>query len=195
MKTPDDPFPLSAGAGKANPTLRQITASPLPASSGGETPDVSITLYVATRAEVEKLDTDRFLATFGPKLRKKKLLKLRGNVHFVIDGYDDTSDEIYEIAEVRRYYSRLHELLPCWLFYGHLGFSSLRAVMLCILPNIWMVRSPERILLEISKADTLIFIRQSLPVAARLFKKAGVSIEGANEQLRSTARLLGISEK
>ncbi len=152
-------------------------------------------VHVTGRAEVENLDTERFLFSFGPHIGRKELRKLCGMVHFTISGYDDTREEIYAIPEVRRYYGHLHKVFPCWLFYSNLASPCLRAVMLAIIPNVRILRSKHKLSAEFRSTDVHSFFMESLPAAALLHARAGISKQRGARQLAMTAQYLGIPDK
>lgn len=191
MSKPDRPCCLTASAGKANHTLQSIATFPLMDLPTEKIRNSGI-VYVTTREEVETLNTKRFLASFGPQIKKKAIQKQRGMVHFTIDGYDGTEEALYEIAAVRKYYSRLHKRFPCWLFFGHLDSASLLSVMLSILPNVKLARSKEGGFVKIPRSDVHSFFMESLSATALLQLRAGISTANGIVHLKAVSAYLGI---
>ena len=97
-------------------------------------------VYVTTREEIEKQDISRMLSNFGPQQSKQKLRQLHGRIIFTVDGYD-TAGDIFDIPEVRKYYSLVHRTWPSWLFSSCLASPSLRVIALAVIPNMSIIHS------------------------------------------------------
>jgi len=195
MKIINNSF-LTAGSGKANPTLRSLAEHPMVVTnSSGKTRSLNVVVYVTTREEVERRDISRFFANFGPKQSRQKLRQLRGRVIFTVDGFDDTADEVYEIPEVRAYYAMLHSKWPCWLYATCLASASLHVIALSVIPNLSVVRSGNECRIRFPEAEICAFFLHSLPAAALLNQRAGLSQQCGAQYLKAVARHLGIARK
>ena len=187
---------LTAGSGKANPTLRSLAEHPMVVTnSSGKTRSLNVIVYVTTREEIERQDISRFFANFGPKQSRQKLRQLRGRVIFTVDGFDDTADEVYEIPEVRAYYAMLHAKWPCWLFDACIASASLHVIALSVIPNLSVVRSGNECRIRVPEAEIYAFFMHSLPAAALLNQRAGLSQQCGAQYLKAVARHLGIARK
>ena len=187
---------LKAGSGKANSTLRSLVEHPMVVTnSSGKTRSLNVVVYVTTREEVERRDISRFFSTFGPKQSRQKLRQLRGRVIYTVDGFDDTADEVYEIPEVRAYYAMLHAKWPCWLYAACIASASLHVIALSVIPNLSVVRSGNECRIRFPEAEICAFFMHSLPAAALLNQRAGLSQQCGAQYLKAVARHLGIARK
>ena len=184
---------LTAGSGKANPTLRSLAEHPMVVTnSSGKTRRMGEIVYVTTRQEVESLDLSRFMGNFGHHLSERKIGQAHGRIIYTIHGYDETDEEIYEIPEVRLFYAMAHESWPCWLYAACLASASLRVIALSIVANMWSKRSRNECRNWIPEHDLKIFFAESLPAAHLLCYRAGISRKYAAEYLKIVANHLGI---
>ena len=188
------PF-LTAGAGKTNPTLRSLAEYPMVYTSCGKTKIMGEIVYVTTREEVERRDFSRFLSNFGPKQSWQKLRQFRGRIIFTVDGYDGTDDDIYEIPEVRAFYATIHAKWPCWLFAACLASPSLHVIAFSVIPNLWVIRSGNECRIRVHHSELCAFFVRSLPAAALLNQRAGLSQQCGAQYLKIVARHLGIASK
>ena len=194
MKRTNESY-VVAGAGKMNATLRWISGGPHEiAASIGKPRGAGVTVYVTSRAEIETVDLTRFLTTFGPEARKSDLRRLRGKVLFTVDGYDDCDLDIFEIPEVRKFYDVLHRAWPCWLFAGHINSCSLRAVALCTLQNLLIMRSARECRIRIPEEELQAFFLHALPAAALLHHLSGTSKRQGIAQVNQVAAYLGVPD-
>jgi len=64
--------------------------------------------------------------------------KYENKVILIIQGYDDDPRELFEINEVREYFSTLDKLFPYWFYFIYRkieeGYSSLKLIMLLLVP-------------------------------------------------------------
>nr|WP_315484131.1 hypothetical protein [uncultured Undibacterium sp.] len=56
------------------------------------------------------------------------------NVDIVIDGYNETTEELFEIMDVRNFIQKLDEAFPFWLFFLSKRHLGLQCISLCFLP-------------------------------------------------------------
>lgn len=187
---------LTAGSGKANPTLRSLAEHPMVVTnSSGKTRRMGEIVYVTTRQEVESLDLSRFMDNFGPKQSWQKLRQFRGRIIFTVDGYDHTADEVFEIPEVRAYYAMLHAKWPCWLYAACIASASLHVIALSVIPTLSVIRSGSECRIRVPEAEICAFFMHSLPAAALLHQRAGLSQQCGAQYLKAVARHLGIARK
>lgn len=55
-------------------------------------------------------------------------------VDIIFHGYDNHSEELFEIPEVRNYVYKLDEQFPFWLYFLSKEYLGLQAILLCFLP-------------------------------------------------------------
>ena len=186
---------ITAGAGKTNPTLRQLTRHPMVYTTcSGKTKRMGEIVYVTTREEVERQDISRMLLNFGPQQSRQKLRQLRGRIIFTVDGYD-TAGDIFEIPEVRNYYGLVHRMWPSWLFSSCLASPSLRVIALSVIPNMSIIHSKNLCRIQIPESDLREFFVHSLPAAVFLHCKSGIPRHQGAEYLRIVSKHLGSPEE
>ncbi|WPJ95142.1 hypothetical protein SH580_17090 [Coraliomargarita algicola] len=97
-----------------------------------------IILHTFTKAEVEALDFKRFDALFGhwPQLWNHELRDKFDSLVFMVDGYNDRTEEIYCIPEVRRFYRELHRRWPWWTFFLCNENASMAVAYLCLIDEV-----------------------------------------------------------
>ncbi|MFI7526483.1 caspase domain-containing protein [Nocardia salmonicida] len=90
---------------------------------------------VVDRADVES-------GNIGPTLKTLQRLTsspaearaAQGTLSLVVDGYNDATDELFEIIPVRTFIQKLDERFPFWLFFSSTHTTSLSMIVLCFLP-------------------------------------------------------------
>ena len=182
---------VGPGSGKASATLRWLTENHDKRTAHGR-PKASV--YITSRSEIETLDFSRFLTSFGPHLTKAALRRIHGKIIFAVDGYDDTGLDLFEIEEVRRFYSILNTIWPCWLFAGSLLGTNLRAVMLCLIPNLEVRRTQGECRIRFSREDVLSFFESCIPATVYLQYSAGLGKHAGLKLLKTVSAHLGIPE-
>ena len=69
-------------------------------------------------------------------------------VDISFDGYDDNTQELFEILGVRNFVSQLDEQFPLWLFFMSKAHLGLQCIMHCFLPPFLKPEAQERIFPE-----------------------------------------------
>ena len=92
-------------------------------------------LYIISRFEVERLYTDRIMNDFRPDEESLIVKHSMGKVTFMIDGYNDDKREVWDIPEVRRFITKIHNDYPCWLYFSAFESNWLKVVFSCISEN------------------------------------------------------------
>lgn len=90
---------------------------------------------IVSRDEVETLDTGPSLSmlrqlTASPATARRFFERLDIAFH----GYDETTQELFEIVEVRDFVYKLDEQFPFWLFFLSKHYLGLQCLLLCFLP-------------------------------------------------------------
>lgn len=65
---------------------------------------------------------------------KEKVISYYEKVDISINGYNDTTEELFEIVEVRNFIYKLDEVFPYWLFFLSKNFLGLQMIAFCFLP-------------------------------------------------------------
>lgn len=96
---------------------------------------------VVERSEVEALDISRPAALLSRVLADRNAVeRYRGCVDLAFLGYSDDSRELYEIAEVRSFCSKLDEAFPYWFYFLSPDGVAL-GVVACCLCSVTQVRT------------------------------------------------------
>jgi len=90
---------------------------------------------VVSREEVETLNTEPSLdvlrrLTASPAIAKRFFER----VDIAFHGYDDTTQELFEIPPVREFVRKLDEQFPFWLFFLSKHYLGLQCLLFCFLP-------------------------------------------------------------
>jgi len=91
---------------------------------------------VVSRTEIERRDHRRFLGEFVLHIEYEQLQSLHGKVSFVVTGYDDQPDELFEIRAVRDYFTCLQIYWPCWHYYADHTNNCFKMVACCIMGDL-----------------------------------------------------------
>ncbi|GLY30477.1 hypothetical protein [Kineosporia sp. NBRC 101731] len=90
---------------------------------------------VVTRDQVRARDVSRVLQALTPMLRSPLLARLcLESVVITVDGYDETEQELWEIAEVRTFVQHLDLQFPYWFYFLDKEEPGLLAVVRSVLP-------------------------------------------------------------
>lgn len=89
-------------------------------------------MVVVSRQEVESGDTSGPLSTLKHLISSQQMVReFRTRVDIAFDGYNETSDELFEIPEVRNYVHALDEQFPYWLYFLSRNYAGLQCITLC----------------------------------------------------------------
>lgn len=140
-------------------------------------------MIVVGRREVEQNDLTAPLATLKHLTSSlDMILQFRERVDISFDGYNDTSEELWEIPEVRNYVCALDEQFPFWLYFLSREHTGLQCIGLCMLPPFLTDEARLRIHTE-RMADLL--TRRWEPALAHLCRSAGLDSSVSEELLGS----------
>jgi hypothetical protein len=135
-----------------------------------------MTFYQFSREMVEHGDFSHFLERFAPdKLpRGKHLAKMKGSLSFFVDGYNNDQRELYEIEEVRTFYSRLFDAWPYWLYFCTLETESLAMMVACRIANLksFKLSGATSVKVELSLEDMTLFLSQAFGPMNSMFEQA-----------------------
>jgi hypothetical protein len=140
--------------------------------------DVDFLSVFVGREEVEACDPTEVLKTLN-KLTANRLtaLKFMDKVNIGVHGYDDDSRELFEIPEVRLFFSELDRQFPFLFFFlsTATGALTLLALLLCRITRISPTRS------AYDQEDFANFINSHLAAMNHVFDSFQLS-EELNEQ-------------
>ena len=143
---------------------------------------MDITFYQFSRAKIEVGDFSHFLSLYSPERlgSGRSLKQLMGSLELVVEGYDDDPRELYEIPEVRWFFSSLHRAWPHALYFSFLGApempgAGLRTLALSCVP-VSILRNDRTGLSGVSFGPELVqWVSASFLPMNRLFVRAGLS--------------------
>ena len=88
-----------------------------------------------SRAEVNAMDTSSTITVLERLIESPiTARKFVERVDIAFDGYNHTSQELFEITEVRNFVYQLDEQFPFWLFFLSKRHLGLQCILLCFLP-------------------------------------------------------------
>lgn len=98
----------------------------------------TIILHTITKTEIQAKDFSRFEGLYGhwPQLWSRELKEKFDSLVLQVDGYNEHSDELYCIPEVRLYFQELHRRWPWWAFFLSNQMASMAVAYLCLIPSV-----------------------------------------------------------
>lgn len=116
-------------------------------------------------------------------LNRKHIEYYRERVDIAFDGYNETSEELWEIPEVRNYVAELDNRFPYWLYFLSKNGNGLIVIIKCfLLPNL----TPEGNKLYNEKRLQDYLERRGFLAMNYILKKGGISME---ENIQMTERV------
>lgn len=103
---------------------------------------IVLNMVSTPRHEVEACDTAPFIERMSAIVANPQPHHV-GAFVFMVDGYNDIPDEIYEISAVRAYYRKLDKEWPYLLFFANTEFESLAVITWCLMDNIACAKTAE----------------------------------------------------
>ena len=92
-------------------------------------------IIVVSKDEVQSCDVSPVLGTLKKLIESPEVARsYREKVDIAFHGYNDYSEELFEIPEVRNYVFKLDEQFPFWLYFLSKKYLGLQALLLCFLP-------------------------------------------------------------
>lgn len=176
---------FSSGCGKFASTFQFVE----------EGPESKVKLYVISREEIESLNLNRFLNDFSPKNSKRELREISSQMHFVVEGYDQEAEELFEIPSVRNFFFFANMQLPVWSFASALTSPALWGVVLSLLPTMVVRREMDDVSVSINHEEVVKLFLHGLPAFRLLAKQAGLSKRKVGKNLYNVAAYLGIADQ
>jgi hypothetical protein len=104
----------------------------------------------ARRKHVRVGDVRLHLTTFGEDIPLEAIRRLRDGVIMTVAGYDKDPREIYEIPEIRRYWTEVQQQCPTILFFAASEYPpALQAVFACLASRLEITRHKNSELLRV----------------------------------------------
>lgn len=101
-------------------------------------------IFSIFRRDVEAANVEPYALSLQVlvKNRQASLSHLQ-NVHIMVTGYNEDSRELYEIPEVRAFFSLLNEKFPFWYFILAPDSNFLQILYFCLCENSWPSVGPK----------------------------------------------------
>jgi hypothetical protein len=137
-------------------------------------------VVVFSKVQVRQRKLAHFLKTFGLAgllPQGPEMAAMMNKFQFVVDGWNDDPQEVYAIAEIRRFYQHLHTVWPYWFYFCDLRTETLQMITLCLLPNLKgykRVGEPKSSV-EYDPRDLLDFIARNFAPLNLMMERAGMS--------------------
>jgi hypothetical protein len=152
--------------------------------------------YQFSRSKVEHGDFGHFLSLYGPdKLPTgRRLLEMMNLFVFCIEGYDSDPREIHLIPEVRRFYSAFHEAWPYWLYFCNLDVDTLRAMVMCYLPDVstMQVDGQTKMAVTCDPLHLLHFIKRDFMPMNLMCERAEMAERGIYDRSKAVFEYFGL---
>jgi hypothetical protein len=137
-------FDLPCGAGKAGPTM----AGPMAHGSALRRSLSAVT--GVRRRHVRTKDVRLHLALFGEDCPTEEIKRLRDGVIMTVAGYDADPREVYEIPEVRNYWTKVQSQCPNILFFAASRYPpALQAIFACMASRLEITRQKDSELIRV----------------------------------------------
>ena len=94
-----------------------------------------------------------------------------------IEGYDDDPREVYAIPEVRKFYQRLWQRWPYWLYFCNLDTENLMMMVMCCLDSLdaLKVQGRDQVQVSLEPLEILQFISGGFVPMNKMCERAGMS--------------------
>jgi len=101
---------------------------------------------VVAREDIEKQDTSRVLAILERFKSSKKITRTnKERLSMSVYGYEQDKRELFEIPEVRTWFSQICEEFPYWFYFLNTEISTLQLILFCILPYTIITRDDQKL--------------------------------------------------
>ncbi len=178
---------MDARTGKLGFEIEQLTAR---ARAGDER-----AVYAITREQIEQHDIMGFLGTFTYQNNPSTMRRMLGKVVFAVDGYDETSESLCAIPEVRAYFRQCHRWQPCWTFFSDLESDSLAMIASSLMPNVATVQHKGKLVVTATQSELIAFHETCIPISGFLSSQIKYSARGMQNRRRAIADYLQIPIK
>lgn len=176
---------IPRGAGK-------FLCGPDPSPAEAATGNFEGILCGVSRRDVEACNTDRLVDLFGKATHPDILRQHRSNVRISVDGFSSDAREIYEIDEIRDFFTRLKSRYPCWSFFGDLNTPNLLAVVACMVPIHSIRIDSKSSLVTVDSLDIRSVFEHSLSASGLLLRASQINKGTGVDHAKVLADYLGI---
>jgi hypothetical protein len=136
-------------------------------------------IVIFSKEQVRRLKLAHFLKQFGPAALPTgpELATMMGKFQFLVDGWNDDPQELYNIPEVRKFYQHFHKVWPYWFYFCDLGTETLTMMALCLMPNLSSFKRLGQPLakVEYDPLELLGFISRNFAPLNLMMERAGMS--------------------
>ncbi|MGA8437147.1 MAG: hypothetical protein WB762_20110 [Candidatus Sulfotelmatobacter sp.] len=96
--------------------------------------DYDLLTVVISREQIEAGGINHPLGVLRQLLRRQAVIKFCEQVEICVTGFDDDPRELYEMAEVRNFVSKLDAEFPYWLYFLTKRGTGLSFILSCLCP-------------------------------------------------------------
>ena len=143
------------------------------------TPEKDSIVVMFSKEQVRQRKLAHFLKRFGPAALPEgpELAAMMGSFQFLVDGWNDSPDEIYAIPEIRKFYQHFHDVWPYWFYFCDLHTETLQMMTFCLLPNLKGFKrvGEPKAAVEYDPMDLLNFIIKNFGPLNAMMERAGMS--------------------
>lgn len=149
-------------------------------------------LFVVSRQQTELVDIHMAVDFYRKVLEQHapELKSVRGRCSLSFDGYDDISEELYEIREVTAWVKKFINALPSFLFF--FDIKTILLLTLCALDAKKVKTEGRTAYAHIESGQLIGFVNYHLHTANELFENAGFGPEKSQEIRSEILKSFGI---
>ena len=136
-------------------------------------------VVIFSKVQVRQRKIAHFLKQYGPSALPEgpELAAMMGTFQFFVDGWNDDSQELYAIPEIRKFYQEFHRAWPYWFFFCDLDSETLTMMTLCLMPNIQGFKrlGEPMATAEYDPMELIRFIQENFAPLNAMMERAGMS--------------------
>jgi hypothetical protein len=136
-------------------------------------------VVIFSKMQVRKRKLAHFLKQYGPAVLPEgpELAAMMGTFQFLVNGWDDDSQELYAIPEIRKFYNHFHKVWPYWFFFCDLDTETLTMMTLCLMPNLQGFKrlGEPMAAVEYDPMELIRFIQKNFAPLNTMMERAGMS--------------------
>jgi len=149
-------------------------------------------IHALSREQIESGNIKSIVDGYGPDADPEALRKSFGRCIFTALGYEAEEEELYLMPEVRRYFHRVNETCPHWLFTSALSFPNVLLMAFCSFRELAVVRTAACVQVTYETTWMEMFFNACLPTTERLNRRAGISRKECVARLLAFRALAGL---
>jgi hypothetical protein len=149
-------------------------------------------IHAVSREQIESGNIESLISGYRADADPTALRQSFGRCIFTSIGYESDDEELFLIPEVRRYFHRVNETCPHWLFSSALSFPNALFIAFCSFNELVVVRRGTCVQVTFETLYMEMFFNGCLPTTERLNQRAGISREESVARLRAFRALAGL---